>query len=207
MESPPRPLALATALCLQAQTGGHRLARRCNTEGNTTFLRIYGILGEPGGRGGWSRTSTNQVSAGCSDRGQGRAAGPPRHGTWQQHVESTVQLQGFKKLRCAAVCFYFRSCTDTIPLCGVRGVWSEEKHMDHGALRSGPALVRTARLWTDLAAATFSPGSASELGCSGQAGQTARRARTLPHRACTLPHRACGGMRSACPPQLRPLTM
>jgi hypothetical protein len=89
----------------------------------------------------------------------------------------------------------------------VRGVWSEEKHMDHGALRSGPALVRTARLWTDLAAATFSPGSASELGCSGQAGQTARRARTLPHRACTLPHRACGGMRSACPPQLRPLTM
>ena len=114
-----------------------------------------------------------------------------------------------KVLKKITVCcsFYFRSCTDTIPLCGVRGVWSEEKHMDHGALRSGPALVRTARLWTDLAAATFSPGSASELGCSGQAGQTARRARTLPHRACTLPHRACGGMRSACPPQLRPLTM
>ena len=103
-------------------------------------------------------------------------------------------MQWNRRCKVFTVCssFYFRSCTDTIPLCGVRGVWSEEKHMDHGALRSGPALVRTARLWTDLAAATFSPGSASELGCSGQAGQTARRARTLPHRACTLPQSVWG---------------
>ena len=45
-----------------------RAALGLNTEGNTTFLRIYGILGVPGGRGGWSRVSTNQVTAGIAHR-------------------------------------------------------------------------------------------------------------------------------------------
>ena len=36
----------------------------CKTDENVNFLRIYGILGEPGGRGGWSHPSTNQVTAG-----------------------------------------------------------------------------------------------------------------------------------------------
>ena len=34
------------------------------TEKNKTFLRIYGFEGEPGGRGGWRRGSTNQITAG-----------------------------------------------------------------------------------------------------------------------------------------------
>jgi hypothetical protein len=38
----------------------------CKRNENVNFLRIYGILGEPGGRGGWSRAPPNQVTAGSA---------------------------------------------------------------------------------------------------------------------------------------------
>ena len=66
----------------------------CKRHENVNLLRIYGILGVPGGRGGWSRTSTNQVTAGIvTGFVRSQDASPRTRPPARGHVERQPRLR------------------------------------------------------------------------------------------------------------------